>query len=114
MRLMIDTAQVSFMVGNEVKPKNDQNGVQRTERNTNVPMWTVQLVAIEEGVGSEVINVTVAAATPPKVTTGAFVIPANLQAIPWAQNGKNGVAYRSTDIKQQHSSSGKSASATAA
>jgi len=113
MRLMIDTSRVQFMVGNEVKPKSDQNGVQRVERNTNVPLWTVQLVAIEEGVGSEVINVTVASESAPKVSTGGFVTPVDLQAIPWAQNGKNGIAYRATDIKQVHAS-GKASSATAA
>lgn len=112
MRLMVNTAQVQFMVGHEVKAKNDQNGVQRTDRNTNVPMWTVQLVAIEEGVGSEVINVTVTAVQPPKVTIGSFVTPVDLQAIPWAQNGKNGVAYRATDIKQH--TAPKSGSANAA
>lgn len=98
MRLLIDTSRVSFTVGREPEPKKDQNGVQRVERNTNVPMWTVQLVAMDDG-GAEVINVTVAAAAPPKVSVGQPVTPMELQAIPWAQNGRNGTAYRATDIK---------------
>jgi hypothetical protein len=61
-------------------------------------MWTVQLVAVDEG-GAEVINVTVGAIQPPKVMPGQLVTPVDLQAIPWAQNGKNGVAFRATDIK---------------
>lgn len=98
MRLMIDTSQVSFTVGREAQPKTDQNGVQRVERNTNVPMWSVQLVAMDEG-GAEVISVTVASNQPPKLPIGSPVSPVALQAIPWAQNGRNGVAFRATDIK---------------
>lgn len=41
MRLVIDTSQVTFTVGREAQPKTDQNGIQRVERSTNVPMWTV-------------------------------------------------------------------------
>jgi hypothetical protein len=98
MRLMIDTSQVTFTVGREAQPKTDQNGVQRVERNTNIPMWSVQLVAMDNG-GAEVITVTVAASQPPKVSIGSLVTPSELQAIPWAQNGRNGVAFRATDIK---------------
>jgi hypothetical protein len=97
-RLIIDVSRVHFTVGREVQPRTDQNGQQRMERNTNVPMWTVQLVAVDDA-GAEVINVTVAAPQPPKVTVGQPVIPVGLQAIPWAQNGKNGVAFRATEIQ---------------
>lgn len=98
MRLLIDVSNVSFTVGREPEPKKDQNGVQRVDRNTAAPMWSVQLVAMDDG-GAEVINVTVAAPQPPKVSVGQPVAPVELQAIPWAQNGRNGVAYRATDVK---------------
>jgi hypothetical protein len=98
MRLVIDTSRVTFTASREVQPKNDQNGVQRTERDSRIPMWTVQLVAVDEG-GAEVINVTVTAVQPPTVTVGQPVNPVNLQAIPWAQNGKNGVAFRASEIR---------------
>lgn len=98
MKLLVDTSQVQFMVGHEVKPRTDQNKVQRVERDTNIPQWTVQLVAMDT-TGSEVINVTLTASQPPKVTPGSFVTPVELQAIPWAQNGRNGVAYRASDLK---------------
>lgn len=112
MRLMIDTSQVTFTVGREAQPKTDQNGVQRVERTTNIPMWSVQLVAMDDG-GAEVITVTVAAPQPPKVPTGSLVTPVELQAIPWAQNGRNGVAFRATDIKTvTGSKSGSGASAS--
>lgn len=109
MRLVIDTSQVTFTVGREAQPKTDQNGVQRVERNTNVPMWTVQLVAMDE-TGAEVISVTVAAPQAPKVTTGSVVSPVELQAIPWAQNGRNGVAFRATEIEAVTGSKSRSAS----
>lgn len=108
MRLLIDTSRVQFTVSREAQTKTDQNGIQKTERNTNVPMWTVQLVAMDDG-GAEVINVTVAAPQAPKVTVGSPVTPVELQAIPWAQNGRNGVAYRSSELKQ--ATAGKSAAA---
>lgn len=100
MQLMIDTSRVAFTVGREVQARKDQNGQQRTTKladGTNVPTWTVQLVAMDEG-GAEVINVTYAGQTPPPVTKGQPVIPVNLQAIPWAQNGKNGTAFRATEF----------------
>ncbi|WP_236793884.1 hypothetical protein [Amycolatopsis sp. GM8] len=109
---MIDTSQVTFTVGREAQPKTDQNGVQRVERSTNIPMWSVQLVAMDNG-GAEVISVTVAAPQPPKVPIGTPVTPVELQAIPWAQNGRNGVAFRATDIKAvSGSKSGSSTSAS--
>jgi hypothetical protein len=98
MRLLIDTSKVTFTVSREVQPKTDQNGVQRTERATNIPMWAVQLVAMDD-TGAEVITVTVAAPQAPKVVIGSAVTPLELQAIPWAQNGRNGVAFRAADIK---------------
>jgi hypothetical protein len=111
-RLIIDTSQVTFTVGREAQPKTDQNGIQRVERNTNIPMWSVQLVAMDGG-GADVISVTVAAAQAPKVATGVVVTPLELQAIPWAQNGRNGVAFRASDIKAvAGSKSGSAASAS--
>lgn len=101
MRLLIDTSQVTFTVSRAAQARNDQNGVQRTtksEDGTIVPTWTVQLVAMDAA-GAEVINVTYAGHNPPKVAVGQPVSPIALQAIPWAQNGKNGTAFRATDFK---------------
>lgn len=109
MRLMIDISQVSFTVSREAQAKMDgqgPNASQRRDRNTGFPLWTVQLVAMEAE-GAEVINVTVAGEQPPKVSAGQLVTPVDLQAIPWAQNGKNGTAFRATGFKTV--SAGKSA-----
>lgn len=111
MRLLVDTSHVSFTVGREATPKTDQNGVQRTDRNTKEPLFAVQLVAVDEG-GAEVINVTVPGSNPPQVAKGQPVSPMQLQAIPWAQNGRNGVAFRATSINPTATASGKSSSSS--
>ena len=101
MRLLIDTSKVSFTVSRDPQAKMDQSGGnpgQKRDRNTGFPLWTVQLVAMEAE-GAEVINVVIAGEQPPKVTAGQLVTPVELQAIPWAQNGKNGVAYRAVEFK---------------
>lgn len=98
MQLMIDTSRVTFTVGREVQPRTDQNGVQRVEKGTQLPMWTVQLVAVDAR-GAEVINVTYVGANPPNLTVGQFVTPIELQAIPWAQEKRNGTAFRASDFK---------------
>lgn len=106
MRLMVDTSGVTFTVGREVQARTEQQNpnAQRMDRNTGLPMWTVQLVAVDDG-GAEVINVTVCATEAPKVTVGTVVTPLNLQAIPWAQNGKNGTAFRASDIRPMNTGS---------
>jgi hypothetical protein len=99
MRLVIDVSRVSFSVGREVQPRLDQtSGVQRRDKVTGLPMWTVQLVAMDEG-GAEVINVTVVAPEAPKLSVGQPVAPVALEAIPWAQNGKNGTAFRAAELR---------------
>jgi hypothetical protein len=100
MRLLIDTSKVSFTVSRDPQAKMEQGNqpAQKRDRNTGFPLWSVQLVAMEAD-GAEVINVTVAGEQPPKVNAGQLVTPVELQAIPWAQNGKNGTAFRATELK---------------
>lgn len=102
MRLIIDTSKVSFTVSRDAQAKTEHKdgkpAGQKIDRNTGFPLWTVQLVAMEAD-GAEVINVTVAGQEPPKVNAGQLVTPVELQAIPWAQNGKNGTAFRAIELK---------------
>jgi hypothetical protein len=97
MRLLVDTSKTSFTVTREVTEKQDQNGRQKVDRKTQEPLWTVQVMALDE-TGGEVINVTLAGQQAPKVNVGAQVTLNELEAIPWATNGKNGTAYRATSI----------------
>ena len=96
MKLFLDISHTQFTVTRGVAEKVDENGRQKTQRNTNEPLWTVQLMALEES-GGEILNVTVAG-VPPKVTPGQSVIPVQLEAIPWAQGTRNGVAFRAAQL----------------
>ena len=99
MRLRMDTSRTSFTVTRTAVEKTDQNGVQKIDRTTKQPLWVVQLMALDE-TGGEMLTVTVAG-IPPKLTVGQQVNPVELEAIPWATNGKNGTAFRASSIVPQ-------------
>src|SRR6266511_1018591 len=100
MKLLIDTTGKTFTVAKAVAETTDQNGRQKFDRTTQEPLWTVQVMALDE-TGGEVINVTLAGNAAPKVTVGAVVVPVELEAMPWSTNGRNGVAYRAKSLNQQ-------------
>jgi len=96
MRLLVNTEGKRFLVTRETDEKRDVNGRQRVDKRTGQALFTVQVTALDE-TGAEVLNVTVAG-TPPRVTVGQYVSLVELEAIPWAQDGRNGVAFRAKDI----------------
>ena len=68
MKLVVDTQGKTFTVTKAAVEKQDQNGRQKQDRITNEPLWTVQVMALDE-TGGEMLNVTVAGQMP-KVTVG--------------------------------------------
>lgn len=60
-------------------------------------MWTTQVMALDE-TGGEMLAITVAGTTP-SATVGQLVKPVGLEAIPWNNNGKHGVAFRAVELK---------------
>ncbi len=96
MRLGIDTSGVQFTVTRNTEQKLDQNGKQKVDREGR-PMWTTQVTALDE-TGGEILAISVAGITP-SVTVGQVVKPVGLEAIPWNNNGKHGVAYRAVELK---------------
>jgi hypothetical protein len=96
MRLSIDTSGVQCQVTKNPEKKLDQNGQQKIDREGR-PMWTTQVLALDE-TGGEVLAISVAGAMP-TVTVGQVVKPVGLEAIPWNNNGKHGVAYRAIELK---------------
>ena len=97
MRLMVDTTRVTFMVSKAAEPRLELNSQkQKVDRETGQPQWVVGLFAMDESDG-EVIRVTVAG-DQPRVSQGQPVIVRDLEAIPWSNNGKFGVAYRASSI----------------
>ncbi len=97
MELLIDTSRKSFTVGRPFEPKVDDNGVQRLDRKTRAPLWAAQLVVMDER-GADTIVVTIAG-DPPALQQGQPVTPVQLVAIPWNRNGREGIAYRVTEVR---------------
>ena len=97
MKLYVDTTSKQVTVSRDPVEKNDQNGRQRVERGTGRPMWSTQVFVLDDD-GGEVIAVTTAGEKP-NVKVGQLVSLSNLEALPWATNGRNGVAFRAAEIK---------------
>jgi hypothetical protein len=94
MRLMVDFSGVSFQVTHEAKEKLDQDRKQKRDRVVDLPLWVVEVMALDDS-GGQMINLTLAAATRPGLKVGSVVVPVELEAIPWSTaNGKSGVAFR--------------------
>ncbi|GHJ10600.1 hypothetical protein ACWD8I_33405 [Micromonospora arida] len=97
MKLYVDTQSKQVQVTRDPEPKNDQNGNQRSEKNTGRLMWSTQVFVLDE-TGGEIITITTAGEKP-GVTVGQLVAVEQLEAIPWATNGRNGVAFRAISLK---------------
>ena len=109
MRLLVNIARVAFTVTKAPAEKCDQNGVQKKDRTTGEPLFATQLMALDE-TGGDMLTVTTAG-VPPKVTVGQQVTPVELEAIPWATNGRSGVAYRASSLTPVGASASAKASA---
>jgi hypothetical protein len=96
-KLYVDTTGKQVTVSRDTEPKNDQNGNQRFEKGTSRPMWSTQVFVLDE-TGGEVITVTTVGEKP-SVKVGQLVTVEQLEAIPWATNGRNGVAFRAISLK---------------
>lgn len=97
MKLYVDTSAKQVTVSKEPVEKRDQNDRQRVERGTGRPMWSTQVFVLDDE-GGEVITVTTAGERP-NVKVGQPVALSKLEALPWATNGRNGVAFRAEEIK---------------
>lgn len=99
MKLKIDVTNVAFMVTGAPEAK-EYDGKQQTDKDTGALKWVTQLLALEQGEKGqgEIIRV-VTAGEMPKLSQLQPVIPVDLEAIPWSQNSKSGVAYRAAAIK---------------
>jgi hypothetical protein len=98
MRLVLDTSKVTFTVTKAAEPKTEFGGTQqKMDRATKLPEWSVEVLAMDSERG-EVIRVTVTG-DQPRVSQGQPVAFSELEAIPWANNGRNGVAYRAASIQ---------------
>ena len=98
MKLYVDTSMKQVTVSREAIEKADgQSGRQKVERGTGRPMWSTQVFVLDDD-GGEVITITTAGEKP-NVKVGQLVSLSKLEALPWATNGRNGVAFRAEEIK---------------
>jgi hypothetical protein len=104
-KLYVDTTGKTVTVSKPTETKNDQNGNQRSEKGTGRLMWSTQVIVLDE-TGGEVIAITTAGEKP-NVTVGQLVAVEQLEAIPWATNGRNGVAFRAVSLKPLSAASAK-------
>ncbi|HEY6576014.1 MAG TPA: hypothetical protein VI029_14000 [Mycobacterium sp.] len=97
MKLSMDTAGVSFVCTRAPEPRIAfDTGQAKTDRETGLPLWQVQLMALDTS-GGDVIAVTVAG--DPNVTVGQPVQVDGLVALPWSQEGRSGIAFRADAIR---------------
>jgi hypothetical protein len=98
MNLVLKDTRWTFTVTKGAEPKTEfGSGQQKLNRQSNLPEWVVEVLAMDSERG-EVIRVTVTG-DQPKVSQGQLVTFADLEAIPWNNNGRNGVAYRAASIQ---------------
>ena len=97
MQLVLKDERYAFTVTRAAEPKTEfGSGQQKMNRASKLPEWSVEVLAMDSERG-EVIRVTVTG-DQPKVNQGQPVQFADLEAIPWANNGRNGMAYRAAAI----------------
>lgn len=98
MKLRIDTTGVSFTCTRAPEQRvNFDTGSPRVDKATGVPLWLVQVMALDES-GGDVISVTVVGE--PQVTAGHVVTVIGLVALPWSHDGRSGIAYRADAITE--------------
>jgi hypothetical protein len=97
MKLYVDTSSKQVTVTKDPGEKLEQTGRQKVERGTGRPMWSTQVFVLDDD-GGEVITITTAGEKP-NVKVGQLVAVSKLEALPWATNGRNGVAFRAEEIK---------------
>jgi hypothetical protein len=95
MRLEIKTEGVEFVVSRAPEPKGDGEGGQKADRVTGELLFTTELVAMDDS-GAEVIKVTTAGK--PEVSKRQLVQVPGLIAVPWAMEGRSGVAFRADSL----------------
>jgi hypothetical protein len=97
MKLNIDVSGVQFFCTRAAQARTDRDtGVPRIDRETGLPLWQLQVAALD-ATGGEVLAITVVG--DPSVNVGQPVTIEGLVAIPWTQGDRSGVAYRATSIR---------------
>jgi hypothetical protein len=100
MNLPIDTQKVRFLLSRQPKPVMDWDSAQHALSPEGLCYFSVELVAMADGSGAEVIKVRVAG-EPQGLNLHSLVRVTGLRARPWVnrQRGISGVAYLADRIE---------------
>jgi hypothetical protein len=102
-KLIVDTSRKQVTATKDPVERLDQNGKQRYDKETGRAMWSTQVFVLDTD-GGEVITVHTAGEKP-NVKVGELVTVSDLEALPWATNGRNGVSFRASAIKSVQTAS---------
>lgn len=101
-KMLLMTDDLEFEVAQRAEPKLDQNGMQKLQAKTNIPLWSIDISAAGEHRGMMVFPVTVAAPQMPVFNWREPVEVIGLEIIPWKStngDGGAGVVYRAEEIR---------------
>ena len=97
MKLKLNTTGKQISATKDPVERLDQNGRQRSDKETGRLMWSTQVFVLDEDGGEVIIIHT--AGEKPDVKVGQIVTVSDLEALPWATNGRNGTSFRASAIK---------------
>ncbi|MGH3636233.1 MAG: hypothetical protein ACRDTS_19525 [Mycobacterium sp.] len=97
MALPIDTSSIRFTCTRAPERRTvRETGQPRVDRDTGRELWQVQVMALVPE-GGEILAVSVPGE--PTVSVGQPVFIEDLVGLPWAQEGRAGIAYRASAIR---------------
>jgi hypothetical protein len=97
MRLSISTTGIDFFCTREPVEQFDlSTGARRLDRRSGLPLWNLELVAVDEA-GGEVVSIVVPGQRP-QLTVGAKVLVDELIATPWVSGSDAKVAFRARSV----------------
>jgi len=106
MDYLLKTDNLEFEVAKVAVPKTDLNGVQKIDRDTQWPIYTVVLLVLDVvRETAEDLTVSVPSPTMPNLRWREPVSVVDLEMIPWASTGgrdgalRSGVAFRAKEIR---------------
>lgn len=97
MKHHLDMRDKKMIVTRPPEAKLDNNGDHRKDKHTGEPLWATQVLVMDED-GGTVISISTRSPKSPDVDIEDVVETVGMEAIPWATNGRSGIAYRADDI----------------
>lgn len=104
MRLSISTTELDFYCTHEPVEQFDSSiGARRLERQSGLPLWKVEFVAVDE-TGGEIVSIVIPGERP-QLTVGTHVSINGLVATPWVSGSDSKIAFRARSVEVLESES---------